>query len=217
MSRVGWTEDEMAALVARDLPDGALVNLGIGLPTRVASHVPAGRTVFFHSENGILGMGPRPEPGHEDPDVIDAGKVPATLIPGAAIVHHADSFAVIRGGHLDAAVLGAMQVSERGDLANWKVAGQSLGSVGGAMDLSVGAKRTIAMMRHVDREGRPKILRECTYPLTGVRCVDRIYTDLAVVDVAPDGLVVRRLAPGVSADDVRAKTDAALRFELDGA
>jgi 3-oxoadipate CoA-transferase beta subunit len=211
----GWTDDEMAALVAADLPDGAFVNLGIGLPTRVASHVPPGRTVFFHSENGILGMGPRPAPGQEDPDLVDAGKSPCTLIQGAAIIHHADSFAVIRGGHLDVAVLGAMQVSEEGDLANWMVAGQALGSIGGAMDLAVGAKSTIAMMRHVDRDGRPKILKRCSFPLTGQRCVDRIYTDLAVLAVTPDGLVVRRLAPGVSPDELQRMTEPTLAFAID--
>ncbi|MCC7103849.1 MAG: 3-oxoacid CoA-transferase subunit B [Chloroflexi bacterium] len=207
MTQRGWTDEEMATAVAIDLPEGAFVNLGIGLPTLVGGRVREGRTVFFHSENGILGMGPPARPGEEDPDLVNAGKTPVTLVPGAAIVHHADSFGIIRGGHLDVAVLGAMQVSERGDLANWIVGGQTLGSIGGAMDLALGAKRTVAIMRHTDNQGRPKIVKECTYPLTAARCIDRIYTNLAVIRVTPDGLVVERLAPGVSPDDVQAVTE----------
>lgn len=212
MSRHGWTEAELAAIVARSLRPWSVVNLGIGLPTLVASHLPPNVPVLFHSENGIIGVGPLAKPGEEDPDVIDAGKNAATLMKGAAIVDHADSFGIIRGGHLDAAVLGAMQVSEQGDLANWKVAGETLGSVGGAMDLAVGAKRTIVMMRHVDSQGRPKILRSCTYPLTAEACVDTIYTDLAVIDVTPAGLIVRELGPGVDRDELQRLTDAPLSF-----
>jgi 3-oxoadipate CoA-transferase beta subunit len=208
----GWSEAEMAALVAQDLPHGAYVNLGIGLPTLIADHVPPDRVVFFHSENGILGMGPTPPTGQEDPDLINAGKEPVTLVPGAAIVHHADSFAVVRGRHLDAAVLGAMQVAENGDLANWKVGGEALGSVGGAMDLAVGARRTYVMMRHTDRAGRPKIVRACTFPLTGTQCVDRIYTNLAVIQRTERGLTVLRLAPGVTPEALQRVTEPTLTF-----
>ena len=209
-----WTPEEMAQRVAAELPDGGYVNLGIGLPTTVASHVPPGREVVYHSENGILGMGGRPEAGAEDPDLIDAGKQPVTLRPGAAIFHHADSFAIIRGGRLDVAVLGGMQVSERGDLANWMVAGETLGSIGGAMDLAIGARRTFVMMRHTDKDGRPKVLRECYYPLTAPGCVDKIFTDLAVIDVTPDGLVVREMPDGLTFEELQAVTEPQLRLEL---
>lgn len=214
MSSTGWTAEEIAARVAADLPDGALVNLGIGMPTLVASCLPPDREILIHSENGIVGMGPRPRPGEEDPDLVDAGKAPVTLVVGAAIVHHADSFAIIRGGRLDVTVLGAMQVSERGDLANWRVADSSLGSVGGAMDLAVGARQVFAMMQHVDKNGRPKILRACTYPLTAPACVTRIYTDLAVIDVTPSGLEVRDLAPGLTLADVQTMTEPPLRSSV---
>lgn len=212
MSRAGWTPEEMAARVAADIPDGACVNLGIGLPTLVANYIPTDREVLFHSENGIIGMGPRPRPGEEDPDLVDAGKAPVTLITGAAIVHHADSFALIRGGRLDVTVLGAMQVSERGDLANWRIGDNPLASMGGAMDLCAGARQVFAMMHHVDKEGRPKILYQCSYPLTAPACVRRIYTDLAVIDVTPAGLEVRELAPGFTLADVQAVTEPPLRL-----
>jgi 3-oxoadipate CoA-transferase beta subunit len=209
----GWTPDEMAALVAADLPARSVVNLGIGLPTLVASHVPSGSGILLHSENGIIGLGPPPAPGTEDEDLIDAGKAPASLVTGAAIVDQATSFAVIRGGRLDVAVLGAFQVAENGDLANWRVRGTELGSVGGAMDIAIGAQRLFVLMRHVDRNGRPKLLRACAYPLTAQRCVRRVYTDLAIIDVHDHGFVVRRSAPGVEQDALRRQTDAPLRFE----
>ena len=205
----GWSREEMAAQVAADIPPGAVVNLGIGQPTLVAGFVAPDSDVVFHSENGILGMGPRPDPGAEDLDIIDAGKTPVTLLPGAAIVHHADSFAVIRGGRLDIAVLGAYQVSSQGDLASWIVAGQELGSIGGAMDIALGAKRVFVMMQHCDKEGRPKIVGDCTYPLTAPACVSRIYTDLAVIDVR-DGLFVRRMHPLIGFEELQAVSGAHL-------
>ena len=185
------TREQMAVRVARDIPEGAYVNLGIGLPTLVANHLPRDREVFLHSENGLLGMGPAPAPGDEDYDLINAGKQPVTLLPGGAYFHHADSFAMMRGGHLDICVLGAFQVSTTGDLANWHTgAPNAIPAVGGAMDLAIGAKKTFVMMEHLTRTGESKIVERCTYPLTGVRCVSRIYTDLAVLDVTTNGLKV---------------------------
>ena len=185
------SRDEMAARVARDIPEGACVNLGIGLPTLVANHLPKDREILLHSENGILGMGPAPAAGAEDRDLINAGKQPVTLLPGGAYFHHADSFAMMRGGHLDICVLGAFQVSARGDLANWHTgAPDAIPAVGGAMDLAIGAKKTCVMMEHLTKSGESKIVAQCSYPLTGVACVSRIYTDLAVIDVTPQGLHV---------------------------
>jgi 3-oxoadipate CoA-transferase beta subunit len=184
------TRDQMAARVARDIPEGAYVNLGIGLPTMVANLLPKDREIFLHSENGLLGMGPAPEAGDEDYDLINAGKQPVTLLKGGAYFHHADSFAMMRGGHLDICVLGAFQVSTTGDLANWHTGGDAIPAVGGAMDLAIGAKRTFVMMEHLTKGGQSKIVARCTYPLTGIGCVSRIYTDLAVIDVTPDGLRV---------------------------
>ena len=182
------TRDQMAARVARDIPEGAYVNLGIGLPTLVGNHLPPDREIFLHSENGLLGMGPAPPAGEEDYDLINAGKQPVTLRPGGAYFHHADSFAMMRGGHLDICVLGAFQVSVGGDLANWHTGGDAIPAVGGAMDLAIGAKRTFVMMEHLTKGGESKIVERCTYPLTGIGCVSRIYTDLAVIDVTPRGL-----------------------------
>ena len=183
------TRDAMAARVARDIPEGAYVNLGIGLPTLVANHLPKGREIFLHSENGILGMGPAPPKGQEDWDLINAGKQPVTLLTGGAFFHHADSFAMMRGGHLDICVLGAFQVSAGGDLANWSTGEPgAIPAVGGAMDLAIGAKATFIMMEHVTKAGEPKIVERCTYPLTGVGCVKRIYTDLATLACTPQGL-----------------------------
>jgi len=185
------TRDEMAARVARDIPEGAVVNLGIGLPTLVANHLPTDREILLHSENGILGMGPAPAAGAEDGDLINAGKQPVTLLPGGAYFHHADSFAMMRGGHLDICVLGAFQVSAHGDLANWHTgAPDAIPAVGGAMDLAIGAKKTYVMMEHLTKSGESKIVAQCSYPLTGIGCVSRIYTDLAVIDVTPQGLQV---------------------------
>jgi 3-oxoadipate CoA-transferase beta subunit len=201
----------MAARVAQDIPEGAYVNLGIGLPTKVANYLPAEKEIFLHSENGVLGMGPAPAPGEEDPDLINAGKQPVTLLLGGAYFHHADSFAMMRGGHLDICVLGAFQVSSRGDLANWHTgAPDAIPAVGGAMDLAIGAKQVFVMMEHQTKSGESKIVEACTYPLTGIACVSRIYTDMAVLDVTPAGLRVREMAPGLGFDELQAATAAKL-------
>ena len=211
MSVKRLTRDQMAALVARDIPEGSYVNLGIGLPTLVANHLPTDREVFLHSENGILGMGPAPAEGQEDWDLVNAGKQPVTLLVGGAYFHHADSFAMMRGGHLDICVLGAFQVSATGDLANWHTgAPDAMPAVGGAMDLAIGAKRTFVMMEHTTKSGEPKIVPQCSYPLTGVACVKRIYTDLAVIDVTPEGLVAREWVEGLSFEGLEALTGAPL-------
>jgi 3-oxoadipate CoA-transferase beta subunit len=202
----------MAARVARDIPEGAYVNLGIGLPTLVGNHLPHDREIFLHSENGILGMGPAPAAGAEDWELVNAGKQPVTLLTGGAYFHHADSFAMMRGGHLDICVLGAFQVSASGDLANWHTgAPDAIPAVGGAMDLAIGARSTFVMMEHVTKSGEPKIVRQCTYPLTGIGCVKRIYTDLAVIDVTPEGLSVIEWAEGLTFEALRDLTDAPLR------
>jgi 3-oxoadipate CoA-transferase, beta subunit len=211
-AREGWSRTEIARRAAADIADGAYVNLGIGLPELIAGCVPAGREVIFQTENGLLGMGPSPAPGEEDPELINAGKKPVTALAGAAYFHHADSFTMIRGGHIDVCVLGAMQVSAGGDLANWSTGeADAIPSVGGAMDLVAGVKRVFVLTEHTTRGGEPKLVERCSYPLTGCGVVDRIYTNLAVVDVAAGGFVLRELAPGVSLETVRARTGAPLR------
>jgi 3-oxoadipate CoA-transferase, beta subunit len=207
-----YTRDQMAARVARDIPEGAYVNLGIGLPTLVANHLPKDREILLHSENGVLAMGPAPAPGAEDPDLINAGKQPVTLLPGGAYFHHADSFAMMRGGHLDFCVLGAFQVSQTGDLANWHTgAPDAIPAVGGAMDLAIGAKRVYVMMEHLTKQGQSKVVERCTYPLTGIGCVNRIFTDLAVIDVTKEGLRVIEIVPGVSLEELQRLTGVALK------
>jgi 3-oxoadipate CoA-transferase, beta subunit len=196
--------DQMAARVAQDIPEGAYVNLGIGLPTLVANHLPKSKEIFLHSENGLLGMGPAPAAGEEDYDLINAGKQPVTLLAGGAYFHHADSFAMMRGGHLDFCVLGAFQVSVSGDLANWHTGGaDAIPAVGGAMDLAIGAKKTFVMMEHLTKGGQSKIVAACSYPLTGIACVSRIYTDLAVIDITPAGLKVVQTFNGLGFDELQ--------------
>jgi 3-oxoacid CoA-transferase subunit B len=205
------TREQIAQRAAQELTDGAYVNLGWGIPNLIADYLPEGITVYFHSENGILGMGPRSKPGEEDYDLVDAMKVPVTLIPGASFFHQADAHLMTRGGHLDVAVLGGFQVSEKGDLANWKIPGsKGSGGIGGAMDIAAGAKKLIVCMEHNTKDGAPKIVKQCTYPLTGIECADTIVTDLAVIDVTPRGLLLRELAPGWTPAEVQALTEAKL-------
>jgi 3-oxoacid CoA-transferase B subunit len=205
------TREQIAARAAKELPDGAYVNLGWGIPNLIADYLPAGLSVFFHSENGILGMGRRARAGEEDYDLVDAMKVPVTLAPGGSFFHQADAHLMTRGGHLDVAVLGGFQVSEKGDLANWKVPGaRGSGGIGGAMDIAAGAKVLIVCMEHTTKDGAPKIVKHCTYPLTALECVDTIVTDLAVIDVKPDGLLLRETAPGWTRREIQELTGAPL-------
>jgi 3-oxoadipate CoA-transferase beta subunit len=200
------TRDQLAQRIGGDIPEGAYVNLGIGMPTLVANHLPRGREILLHSENGILGMGPAPAKGAEDWDMINASKEPVTLLTGGAYFHHTDSFAMMRGGHLDICVLGAFQVSASGDLANWHTGGDAIPAVGGAMDLAVGAKNVWVMMEHVTKTGEAKIVPQCSYPLTGVGVVKCIYTDLAVIEVTPKGLIAYDLVPGLSFEELQRLT-----------
>ena len=206
MSYTKLTREQIAQRIANDIPEGAYVNLGIGMPTLVGNYLPRDREIILHSENGILGMGPAPAPEEVDMDLINAGKEPVTLLTGGAYFHHTDSFAMMRGGHLDICVLGAFQVSATGDLANWSTGGDAIPAVGGAMDLAVGAKNVWVMMEHLTKEGRSKIVSRCTYPLTGIGVVKRIYTDLAVIDITPRGLAASRLVPGLSFDELQRLT-----------
>ncbi len=207
MAKTPLTREQIAKRIAQDLPDGATVNLGIGMPTLAANYVPADREILFHSENGILGMGPKPAPGKEDPNLVNAGKEFVTMLPGGSFFSQADSFSMTRGKHVDIAVLGGMQVAPNGDLANWKIKGAPLGSIGGAMDIACGAKQVFIAMTHVTNKGEPKIVNQLSYALTALHCVTRIYTDIAVIDVTREGLVLSEVAPGYTADDVQALTE----------
>ena len=210
---VGLNRKQVAWRIAQEIPEGSYVNLGIGSPEMVANYIPDDREIFFHSENGILGMGPAPEPGQEDGNLINAGKKPVTLLPGGSYFNHTDSFAMIRGGHIDICVLGAYQVAENGDLANWATLDTTKPpGVGGAMDLAIGAKKIYIMMDHLTKDGQPKLMRNCTYPHTGQGVVKTIFTDLAVIDVINKKFVVRELARGLSLEDLQSKTNAPLSF-----
>ena len=208
--RGGLTRQEIAKRAAQELREGMYVNLGMGIPTLVTRFIPTGLTVFLQSEHGILGLGPPPPPGQEDPDFADASRMPVTVIPGASLFSSAESFAMIRGRHLDMTILGAFQVSARGDLANWMVPERGVGSIGGAMDLVYGARRVVVTMEHVTKDGNPRVVERCGYPLTGRECVDLIVTDLAVIEVGNDGLVLKEVAPGETPQEVQAKTGAKL-------
>ena len=210
MRRQRLDREVIAMRVARELRDGEVVNLGLGIPTLCSQFVPEDRAIMYHSESGVLNYGPMAEPGEEDVDLINAGGQFLALAAGMSFFHSADAFAMIRGGHIDTTVLGALQVSKRGDLANWMLPERGVGNVGGAMDLAAGARRMIIAMEHVDRNGGPKVVEECTYPLTGARCVDLIVTDIAVIAVAPQGLVLKEVAPGWTAADVQAETEPVL-------
>jgi 3-oxoacid CoA-transferase B subunit len=213
MSKARLTREQIAERAALELPDGAYVNLGWGIPNLIAAYVPKDVVVYFHSENGILGMGPRAKPGEEDYDLVDAMKVPVTLVPGAAYFSQVDAHVMTRGGHLDICILGGLQVSEKGDLANWRVPGaKGAGGIGGAMDISVGAEKLIITMEHNAKDGQRKIVNTCSYPLTAIECVNTIITDLAVIDVTAEGLVLREVAPGFTPEEVQQQTEPRMRY-----
>ena len=213
MTKTRLTREQIAQRAAQELPDGACVNLGWGIPNLISPFIPRNVTVYFHSENGILGMGQRASPGEEDPDLVDAMKAPVTLLPGAAFFNQADAHMMTRGGHLDFCVMGGLQVSETGDLANWKVPGaKGSGGIGGAMDIAAGAKHLIITMEHTTKDNEPKIVKRCSYPLTGLECVKTIVTDMAVIDVTSDGLVLREVAPGFTPEEVQSLTEPTLRI-----
>ncbi|MDH6300258.1 3-oxoacid CoA-transferase subunit B [Polynucleobacter sphagniphilus] len=205
------TREQIVQRVAQDIPEGSYVNLGIGLPTKIANYLDADKEIFLQSENGVLGMGPAPAKGDEDPDLINAGKEFITLLKGGSYFHHGDSFTMMRGGHIDICVLGAFQVAQNGDLANWHTGSpDAIPAVGGAMDLAIGARNVFVTMEHVTKNGEAKIVEQCSYPLTGMACVNRIYTDLAVIDVTPNGLIVSEMVPGLTLDELQKLTDAPL-------
>jgi 3-oxoadipate CoA-transferase, beta subunit len=205
------TREQIVQRVAQDIPEGSYVNLGIGLPTKIANYLDPNKEIFLQSENGVLGMGPAPAKGDEDPDLINAGKEFITLLKGGSYFHHGDSFTMMRGGHIDICVLGAFQVAQNGDLANWHTGSpDAIPAVGGAMDLAIGARNVFVTMEHVTKNGEPKIVKNCSYPLTGMACVNRIYTDLAVIDVTPKGLVVQEMVNGLSFEELQSLTDALL-------
>ena len=210
---IGWSREEMAKKVALDIPDGSYVNLGIGIPELVADFVPENREVIYQTENGLLGMGGVPEKKMEDRELVNAGKKCITAIPGASFFHHADSFAMVRGGHLDMAILGAFQVAQNGDLANWRLGNKGVPAVGGAMDLVHGAKQVVVITDHIAKDGSPKLVEECTYPLTGIGCITRIYTSLAVIDISDKKFVLREKLPTLSLDKLQSLTGAELHFE----
>lgn len=213
MNKPRLTREQIAQRAAQELPDGACVNLGWGIPNLISPFIPRDITVYFHSENGILGMGQRANPGEEDPDLVDAMKAPVTLLPGAAFFNQAEAHMMTRGGHLDFCVMGGLQVSEKGDLANWKVPGaKGSGGIGGAMDIAAGAKHLIITMEHTTKDNEPKIVKRCSYPLTGLECVKTIVTDMAVIDITPDGMMLREVAPGFTAEEVQSLTEPRLRI-----
>ncbi|WP_019155379.1 3-oxoacid CoA-transferase subunit B [Robertmurraya massiliosenegalensis] len=213
MEKCKLTREQIAQRIAKDLQTGDIVNIGIGIPVLVSNYVASDAEIIYHSEQGVLGMGEKAKPGEEDPDLVNASKEPVTLVPGGSYSHSADSFAMARGKHIDVAILGGMQVSEKGDLANWKIKGVKLGSIGGAMDIAIGAKKIFIAMTHTSKNGDIKIVNQLDYPVTALRCVDRIYTDLAVIDVTPNGLLLKEIAPGFTVEEIQNVTEPILMID----